>query len=218
MLQQTEWLVGLAFVVLYAHWRFTTPKTNRTSTTWSRFVCADIAYVGSSIALYIIASGLITSSPKMVKLLVDVKLPDDVASGPLAAALLLTTLLPNSKPLARFDQALLKWFQRLGRIPYEVLRWSQQLRRAELTIDAATQRELRDFIDRNQQLGWISDRDLQFDNSNAPAALFTRQLVLYQKVSAWNEDANYAGFVAEFDEEFDRLATRFFELASIASK
>jgi hypothetical protein len=220
MLQQAEWLVGLAFVMCYAHWRFATPRSNRTSTTWIRFVGADLAYIASTIALYIVLSGVITSVPKILNLFFGANLPAELTneSGPFAAALILTTLLPNATPLARVDGALLRWFQRLGRIPYEVLRWSQLLRKATLRMGAEAEREVRDFIEQRAELGWMTGCDLQFENTGTPAALFTRQIILFQKVSAWDGDPTHAGFLKEFDEDFEKLATRFAALAATAAK
>ena len=140
MSELAQWLVASAMVVMYAHQRFNTPANFTYSTTSARYYSALVLYVCSIGVIFVFLGGGISVSPKLVKMFTvgGGELPPGIEDlpGPLLAALLLTTLLPNFPVLSRFDTWLRASAWRIGRIPREAHRLSAQIRQSRLVVPA----------------------------------------------------------------------------------
>ena len=138
MSEIAQWTVACIMVIMYAHQRFSTPVTNCYSTTTARYYVALTVYVTSIGILFVFLGGGLAVSPKVWAMFVQggENLPSDIQElpGPLLAALLLTTFLPNSPFLKRFDGWLRRGAWRLGRIPREAQQLAVQMRRSRLVV------------------------------------------------------------------------------------
>ncbi|MBP0593800.1 hypothetical protein J8I87_29760 [Paraburkholderia sp. LEh10] len=126
-----QWLFGGAVVCFYAFRRFESPGPTRATTTFWQYWLAKTGYAGSMLLLFIVLGGAGTDLPRQIldflQISAAIKMADQ-PPGPLLAALILTSLLPNAPLLQRFDELIKVWFQRVGNIPFEVRELSQRLK------------------------------------------------------------------------------------------
>jgi hypothetical protein len=141
-------LVCMAAVILYAYNRYDTPGTNRLSTTWSLFVLTGICYIISTLAIFFVLSEVVLKPGVLPFLgLEDVqKLVSQFTAPPVLAAVILTTLLPNTPVVSAADKALLQAFQSWGRIPNGVRHLADRLPQIALCVRENDIATLRDWI------------------------------------------------------------------------
>ncbi|TDN57874.1 hypothetical protein B0G77_8719 [Paraburkholderia sp. BL10I2N1] len=126
-----QWLFGGAVVCFYAFRRFENPGPTRATTTFWQYWLAKTGYAGSMLLLFIVLGGAGTDLPKQIFDLLQISAAIRMADqppGPLLAALILTSLLPNAPFLQRVDEIIKVWFQRVGNIPFEVRELSLRLK------------------------------------------------------------------------------------------
>ena len=183
-----------AFVVaIYAIQRYNTPDTNRLSTTRNLFLTSGAGYVTASVGMYwLLAAAAL--KPEVLDLLGLGKITKEYSSPPVLAAVVLTTLLPNTALLKNVDGWLLRWFQQLGRVGHAVAQLADELTPVRLRVTTA---------DIQGGRAWIRDRadvsnDLIPRVSDAvpgsPESLFTGILMLERGIAAMGQDPRYMGF------------------------
>jgi hypothetical protein len=141
-------LVCMMVVALYAYNRYDTPETNRLSTTRSLFWLTGACYIASTLAMFFILSETVSSRGVLAFLGLDnvQKLITDYSKPPVLAAVILTTLLPNTPVVSTADKALLNVFQKWGRIGTGVAHWADQMTQITLRLLPADIAALRDWI------------------------------------------------------------------------
>ncbi len=198
MVPMFEWGVSVLLVLYFAHERFNTPEHNRSSTTWVKFQVVQAAYVASALILFGALAGLAASSPQLVAMVLGVdKLPDSVAtvSGPLAAALIMTTLLPRAPILSGVDAKLLAFFRDVGEIPAAVRRLADTLERRTLVIGDESCRRMVEHLESRDGAGQgVTTLDLDIEGARKLQHRFTRLLHLYLALDAWRTERRYAAF------------------------
>ena len=130
-----QWIFGGVLVLIYAVKRFNTPPSNRLSTTTERYYFSLLLYLLALWLLFLLVGGTLANSPELVKIFfgVDMNETAEKLSGPLYSALLMTTLLPNTR-LSKFDQWLREASWDIGNIPIAARRLGSQLRRSRLSV------------------------------------------------------------------------------------
>ncbi len=215
-----EWLIGGLFIGFYAYRRFSTPSTNRSSTTFSRYHFYFAGYLLTLWALYWVVGSMVETSPDLLERLTPltgVQLDGySQMTGPIIAALILTTLLPNVPILASFDKNLLQFFWDLGRIPGHILKQRDWFKRAAYHIHPALVNEISHYA----HLQGIEEKDLLFEQTQNINYYWTRLCALFQRVDQWQsaENQRYARFYREQKDEFEALKNEFtIHSAQIAS-
>jgi hypothetical protein len=217
-----EWMLGLLMVLTYAIGRFNTPNTNRSSTTVARFWFALLSYCIGVVFLYLLLSGVVTNSPEIVQALGigGQGIPQDLpkASGPLLAALILTVLLPNFPVICRIDQGLLKFFQDMGNIPLEVRLLSAQLRKADIEIPAAVQKDAQSYVKNKLESAGLKAEYLCFTKCDTPQYDWTRIVSMMTVLRSWEGRRRYAAMLSEFAEDYKQVNDKFERLNVSAAR
>lgn len=204
--------VCAAYVALHAWERYDTPRTHRRSTTRLLFVTTGCGYVLLTLALFAALCWAV-GKPSFMELLgvSEAKaLLDKIASPPVLAALLLTTLLPQTPGLAKVDALLLQRFRSWGRIPHRVR-------------DLAGMLTVERFPIRTEDLpglaAWVAG-----DASPVPHTLaaridgpaddpsrrrFARTLLLYRAVADLRDGRGYGAVAAELETEWEEAKAAF---------
>ncbi|HSO06901.1 MAG TPA: hypothetical protein VLW45_06660 [Pelomicrobium sp.] len=224
MTELYEWIVGGLLVILYAHGRFHTPKTNIGSTTLFRYYSAAALYYGATLLLFVFLSAIAASSPQLfgaLQLGGAESVPASLKglTSPIMAALLMTALLPNFPILSEIDRWMLKLFRDLGNIPLEVRSWRDRLARSELRIPAAARHGLlRRAVD-DPRLAGITEADLQFDPDDSPRYHFTRLIYLMGVLENFSTGPRrYPRVLEDFAEEYASIKVRFEQTVASASR
>ena len=87
-------------------------------------------------------------------------IPDELPKleSPLVAALILTAFIPAFPWIREIDVRLLRFFHRLGSIPFGAGRWAQQMENAAFTASPGLLAQIRTFIDNSPALpAWIAE-------------------------------------------------------------
>jgi hypothetical protein len=217
-----DWTLGLAMVLTYAVGRFNTPNTNRSSTTVARFWFALLSYCVGVFFLYLLLAGVVTNSPDIVKALGigGEAVTDEIshASGPLLAALILTVLLPNFPVISRIDQGLLKFFQDMGNIPLEVRLLSTQLRKAEIEIPAAVQRDAQSYVKSKLEPAGLGADYLCFTKCDTPQYDWTRIVAMMTVLRSWEGKRRYAAMLGAFADDYKQVNDKFERLNVAAAR
>ena len=206
-----EWLLGLVIVLVYAHGRFSTPQTNRASTTAARYYFAAIGYSVSTVLLYVLLSGALAPEVLMALGVGGSGLPEKIneVSGPLLAALLMTVLLPNAPVLSRIDEWMLRFFRELGNIPFEVRVLAARLRKTEHSAPPARREEVRDYVTGRLEMSGLTAADLRFEADGDPRSYWTRLLALFAELKGWESRRRYGAFIGRFEEDYAELVDGF---------
>lgn len=224
MTELYEWIVGGLLVILYAHGRFHTPKTNLGSTTLFRYYSAATLYYGATLLLFVFLSAIAASSPQLfgaLQLGGAESVPGSLKglTSPIMAALLMTALLPNFPILSEIDRWMLKLFRDLGNIPLEVRSWRDRLSRSELRIPAATRHGLLKRAVDDPRLTGIAETDLQFDPDDSPRHHFTRLVYLMGVLEGFSTGPRrYPRVLEDFAEEYASIKVRFEQTVASAGR
>lgn len=198
-----EWAIGGVLVFIDAQARFNTPHTNRYTTTASGYYTAATLYLGLLGLGFILLGGGITvlpdfvsASPQVLAVLGD--LPEKLP-GPLLAALLLTTLLPNFPLLSRFDKWLRRTCYDIGNIPLAARRLSARMRSLKLTVPM----EWRSAVE--TKLTGFAPEDLRWEPDGSLQHRWTAVAALYLQLTRWSERRRYDVFLERFHDEVATL-------------
>jgi hypothetical protein len=189
-----QWGISALIVMIYALNRFETPSPARATTTFVRYSIARFCYVLSMLMLFILLGGGLTESAGILALVTQGGTPptNQNLPGPLYAALLLTSVLPNLPVLSKIDEWIKQEFQRMGNIPFEVLQLSARLQQTPLELNVNLYPSFRDDL-----------RDAGIDEQwfhlppNTFAARWSRIAALRLSLSTWPELRGYARYIAE---------------------
>lgn len=213
-----QWILGGVVVWLYALDRFDKPGPTRPTTTFLRYWMARIGYVFSMLALFLVLGGAFTDldlDAAWKFLRVDGVSDDEVEQmpGPLFAALVLTSLLPHFPYLNKIDDAVKRWFQRIGNIPFEARELSGRIVATPLVLYPDSIERLRPTL-----------AELQVDERwllAPPSSLlhrWARTAALYASIRPWAQTAGYARYVDEQKAGFAALAERFDAMSGLDEK
>ena len=202
-----EWIIGGLLVLIYAQGRFNTPSSNRSSTTTAQYYCSALSYYSFLGFLFVLLGGGLTASPEILSLLMHGGVIEnkDVFSlpGPLLAALLLTTLLPNLPVLSKLDDWSKKLFQDMGNIPWEARRLRGKLRRSEFCVPEA----LKDDVKRKLE---------EFGTMDATAAVrcplerkWIKATALYLQIRRWPESKRYDRLCDALGQDYRDIGTAY---------
>jgi hypothetical protein len=217
------WSVAILLVAVFAHSRFNTPATTRSSTTRAQFYFAEISYVVCSLLLLVLLSGLIVASPDVVKLVSgddsnQLAKAIDAFSSPLAAALVMTTLLPHFPIISQIDCFLLDAFRDIGNIPVEVRRLASSLRGAQLEITDAEADAYAKFLAQKLEVPKAIIRFLEANKPGQPEYRVNEIIHLAMRLSQWRENAKFADACTLFREELESVLGKSDELIKLTSR
>ena len=172
-------------VAFYAGKRYNTPETNRLSTTRSLFWLTGAGYITASLVLFLILCEIVLK-PGVLEFLgasdVQKLISQYTATPPMLAAVILTTLLPNTAVISAGDTWLLNRFQAWGSIPQGVRNMADTLVQNALPVTDADLSNLHDWM--------LSDGDIpnelatriSTDSAVTSRGNLTRILRLYQEL------------------------------------
>jgi hypothetical protein len=209
-------VIAASLVCLYAANRFNTPKTARSQTSQAQYFLSCIAYIASCLGAFMLLTRALAESPHTLDFLTyGQKSPTlNDASGlnaSLVAALVLTTLLPTVPALRELDAALLRFFHRLGSIPFNAARWAQRMKEAEMRISPEQLDEMSDYIKNTKILPDSLVRKLQPDKYGDQARyIFTRNLAIYVALSNLDGRPRFAEDYPSDIEAFEKKIVGFF--------
>jgi hypothetical protein len=205
-------IVAAVLVCLYAGNRFNTPKEARSQTSQIQYFLSYIAYVLSCLVAFGVLTWAFAESPHTLDFLTYGHKPDmNGLNAALVAALVLTTLLPTVPALRDLDTALLRFFHRMGCIPYNADRWAQRIKEAELRILPQRLDEIREYIKNTKILPNSLAQMLQPDKYGDQARyIFTRNLALYVALSNLDGRPRFAEDYRSDIEAFEKKVAGFF--------
>ncbi len=134
--EKLEWVWGTLLVGLYAYHRFNTPRRNRYSTTFRRFVRSAFFYIFAVELMYFVLVALLRITAvgdDAIFTMLDFDGPendDGSLSAVLLAALMLTTALPSIGKLSKIDEQLREFSWRVGHIPGMAYQLARRMRQA----------------------------------------------------------------------------------------
>ena len=133
---------------------------------------------------------------------------------PLVAALAMTTLLPNFPGLRDLNSRILKFFHKVGAIPFGAVRWAQQMKEANFRISAPLMSEMLTFIDNTAALPERLSAELTVDpQADRNRFKFTRNLALYVAISTMRSRAKFGDEYPDEMNAFDKGVMSFFAQA-----
>lgn len=184
-----EWIIGGFLVFFYAYGRFNNPESDRLSTTVIRYYFAAFSYFLVLGFLFLLLGGGITNSHSIYHELFTHGgyMPTEIAKlpGPLLAALLLTTLLPNFPILNKIDEMLVKVFKDMGNIPRAARRFSVKIRDYQFEVPT----QIRSCV--VQKLTDFSDNDIRYEQDCSLQYKWTKITSLYIQIKKWKDTKKY---------------------------
>ena len=210
-----SYVIALLLVAFHASNRFNTPRIVRSQTSRVQFWLSGGAYVVSSIGVFMLLSWAVRHNASLVGVLqmgsatqggADVSNLD----AALVAALMLTTLLPSFPVLRDIDAGILRFFYRMGSIPFCAQLWARQMESAfSFPADATT--SMHDFILNAAHLPDALALELRTDpKSDQMRFRFTRNLAVYAAISNLRGRARFADDYPEDVAAFEKdMATYF---------
>jgi len=208
-----EWIFCGFLVFIYARNRFSTPKHYVASTTIYLYRLASTLYCAAVVITYIVLAGVLQSSPDILNGLGwgSEGLADELAdiSGPILAALLLTTLLPHFPVLKQLDEWLLNTFRDIGNIPLEVRSWRHRLSRRTPQVPDHVMDKFQRWVAQDTRTSAIQSY-LSFANDGSPQSIFTLK-VLFPMYCAesFGDSARYQRMLNLFGDKLDMLNKKF---------
>lgn len=198
-----SYLVAAALVAFYAASRFNTPRTVRSQTSRFQYFGSCAIYIASGQGLLMLVSWLLTQNSTWLGFLhfgATEAMPDQLSGldAPLVAALMLTTLLPSFPVLRDVDSAMLRFFHKMGAIPFGALRWAARMDETPFAVTERLLADARTFVTNSRDLPDSLAEELRSDPADGIRFLFTRDLVLY---AALTNLKNRAGFGDEFSDD-----------------
>jgi hypothetical protein len=211
-----SYFVALVLVGFYAVTRFNTPKTIRTQTSGFQYLASCATYVSSCIGLLMLLAWLLSQHPALLTVLhsgSSESIPEKLngLDAALVAALALTTLLPTFPVLRDFDACMLRFFHKMGAIPFGAVRWEQRLDAAQFSVGAVLLEDAKNFVTNSKSLPDTLIDELH-SNSRVDKTRFrfTRDLVLYV---ALTNLPSWPRFSSDFPEDaaaFEKRMSSFF--------
>ncbi len=223
------YVICVAILLLHAQRRFNTPQTNRSTTRQRLYRQAVIGYMLSTLALFAVLSCALRLEA-MRQLLLDGIVPGGAGAGqptsetaaklqslsalpaPYIAALILTTLLPNTPWLSDIDQKLLDVFKTMANIPSEVQRRAARLTPNAFRVEQHDLPGLATFIEEASNLPDGLQRHLRADPGSGlqiSQFRFTRVVKLYRDVAELAAGHRYQRFFADYAEEWSKAQAEF---------
>lgn len=225
-----EFIIGGVFVVLYSFDRINNPKIDMKSTTELRYWTMVLAYLVTSVLLFVTLSLLISTRPEhsiiqyILKLAPDLNKTYGTLSPPLLVTLAMTVLFPKLPGLSKMDEAVRREFRHRASLSRLAGNLSHLLVRSNIKL-SAKRRELVMQYMKDQE---ISQDKIVFEKSHSPQYLWTKISVLMYELQSWEDSPIYSGFVKNFHDEWKHLikeaevyeakATRCFTLDDLDSK
>jgi hypothetical protein len=211
-----SYLVAFLLVGFYAWSRFNTPKTIRSQTSQFQYFGSCATYVTSSLGLLVLVAWLLGQKPDLLGLLhfgSSESVPGNLNSldAALVAALMLTTLLPSFPVLRDFDAKMLRFFHKMGAIPFGAVRWAQRIDTALFTITDKLLADATNYITNNRLLPDTMIGELQPQFSvDKTRFRFTRNIVLYVSISNLPSRARFGDDFPDDIAAFEKRMGRFF--------
>ncbi len=213
-------------VMAQAWGRFAAPGISQVSTTRLQLYASRGAYTLTVLAVYAALAKAIAASAALAGLLAGgASLAPGAAAllAPYAAALIMTTLLPNLPGVAKIDEFVLEFFHALGGMPACLDQLASLLKRSPYVAAGPFQRSIVDYI----QGSFIPDSlidELRFVASDSARARFTRNVSLYVEIQHLKAGPGFQRFfekfsaeTAEFERGFGKFiaqATAFFAFSA----
>jgi hypothetical protein len=175
---------------------------------------AAFFYYASALLAYSLLAGLLENSTNILGLLGfgGEKLPDELAnmSGPILAALLMTTMMPNFPLLKKVDEWLLDAFRNMGNIPWEVRVWRNKLTKTYPKVPEETKEKLKKWAVNNPSLSGISEDDLRFEDDGSPQYIYTVEvLFLFYSIVGFKSDMKYLKILNMFQDDYNDIRNKF---------
>lgn len=226
-----EWVIGALFICFHSYQRYNTAVypgvvDNRSTTTFSRFSTFFGLYLGTLLVIYWLFGSMLRTSPDVVARLLAMfggsgqlplpSTPDNPVAeqftGPIVAALMLTTLLPGLPVLQTFDRWLLRKFWELGRIPVHVFRQSETLRRSPQSFAPGR----RNAIARKAGAFGVSADALVFEDKASVEYEWVRLCNLILELEEWQnvQASRYARFLHESEEQYEEIKLEFTNIST----
>lgn len=179
-------------VALYAWERYNTPETNRISTTRSLFLFTGAGYVAASLTLFLLLCK-VALNPGVLPLELEPAQTfiADYFPPSALAALLLTTLLPNTPIVSVADMWLLKRFQTWGRIPQGVRNLADKLTPEALQLGAEDITQLQAWIGNDGEIPRELGEIISADAPESSRGSLARSLRLYRELQKLEATAPY---------------------------
>jgi hypothetical protein len=210
-----SYVIAFFLVAFYAWSRFKTPKTVRSQTSRVQFWLSGGAYVTSCIGVFMGLTWCIRQNAAIVHVLHfgDTGHADnDLASldAALVAALMLTTLLPNFPALRDVDSSILRFFHRMGSIPFGAQLWAAQMD-AQFAFPPDAMAAMRAFIQNAPHLPDKLICALRTDpEADQMRFRFTRNLAVYVALSNLKARTRFADDYPEDVEAFEKKMGTYF--------
>jgi hypothetical protein len=209
-------VVAGSLVAFYAIGRFNTPRAVRSQTSRFQYFGSCATYTASCLGLLMLVTWVLRQKPEWLSLL-HVGSSEEISSqltsldAPLVAALVLTTLLPSFPVLRDLDAKMLKFFHKMGAIPFGAYRWSQRMDAAQFTIAGNLLADAKTYIANSKLLPDALTDDLQPDFAVDSARYrFTRNLALYVALGNLSSWARFRSDFADDVAAFERKMSSFF--------
>jgi hypothetical protein len=207
-------LVALAcglVVAFYAAKRYNTPDTNRLSTTRSLFLVTGAGYVVASVCLFALLSEIILKPGILTFLGVDhaQEVVAKYSAPPVLAALLLTTLLPNTALISEADHWLLKSFQDWGRIPHGVRNLADDLTPKAMPVTESDLVSLRAWINAEADVPSELSSRVSTDVADTSRGKLTRALRSFYELEQLKVTPDYAHAFRRQRDAWERIVGDF---------
>jgi hypothetical protein len=216
----SSYAIAFLLVVFYAGSRFKTPKTVRSQTSRVQFWLSAVAYVASCVGVFMLLTWGMRQNAGLVHVLHfgDTGHSDsDVANldAALVAALMLTTLLPTFPMLRDIDSAILRFFHKMGSIPFCAQLWARQME-GQFAFSPDAVATMRDYILNAPHLPDTMIRELRTDpKTDQMRFRFTRNLAIYVALSNLKSRPRFADDYPEDVALFEkRMGTYFAQCVS----
>jgi hypothetical protein len=186
-------LLCALIVALYAWKRYNTPETNRLSTTRSLFLFTGAGYIAASLSLFFLLCEVVLKPGVLSSLGLEdfQKTVKEFSAPPVLAAVLLTTLLPNTPVISEADAWLLKQFQAWGRIPQGVRSLADKLTLATQRLGEGDVAQLRDWIVNDGDAPNELANDVGVDTPESSRGSLSRVVALYSSLQTLSANHPY---------------------------
>ena len=211
-----SYFVALLLVGFYAVARFNTPRAIRSQTSRFQYFASCTTYVTSCLGLLLLMAWLLGQKPALLGALhvgSSESVPDNLngLDAALVAALALTTLLPSFPVLRDVDAAMLRFFHRMGAIPFGAIRLAQRMAAAPFGVSDDLLRRTRNHIINSKLFPNVTVNELRSDPSTDVARFqFTRNLVLYVALTNLGSWPRFSDDFPDDTVSFERKMGTFF--------
>jgi hypothetical protein len=198
-------------VAMHAAHHYDTPKTNRLSTTRTLFHLTRAAYVAALVILFFMLSEFLLKPGVLPSLGLD-GIRESIAEyspPPVLAALLLTTILPDTPVLNAGDTWLLKYFRSLGGIPQGVRNLADTLTPSSLQLGDTDVEQLRNWIVNDGYIPRELANFLSGDRSETLRGAFSRVVMLYLELEKLEASLAYVEAFRSRQDAWRAIQARF---------